>query len=226
MRCGLYGKLPAKRDFIAVAAPREFLAAWEPWLQGGISASRQQLGSGWQEAYLKAPIWRFWLGAGISGGTVLGALMPSVDGVGRYFPLCVFVRADPDEAIAPPEVEGQEDWLSAAEDLLLSALAEDGSLEKLTELLGALPSPSPGTPVEAAIRARDGSLVATGSGGDLAGALSGLRRQDHARLYASTTFWWTVGGEGFAPLAVMAHKLPDPYVFTGMLTGRFADGAT
>ena len=45
MRCGLYGKLPAKRDYVAIGTPREFLAAWEPWLQGGVSTSRMSLGA-------------------------------------------------------------------------------------------------------------------------------------------------------------------------------------
>ncbi len=29
MACGVFGKLPSKRDFIAVNAPRRFLTAWE-----------------------------------------------------------------------------------------------------------------------------------------------------------------------------------------------------
>ena len=65
MQCSLFGKLPARRDFIAIGAPREFLNAWEPWLQSAISSSRQELGKDWQAAFLAAPIWRFWLGADI-----------------------------------------------------------------------------------------------------------------------------------------------------------------
>ena len=42
-------KAAAKRDFIAVGAPRAFLDVWEPWMQGGISASRHSLGEAWQE---------------------------------------------------------------------------------------------------------------------------------------------------------------------------------
>ena len=67
MQCGLFGKLPTKRDFIAHQAPREFLDVWEPWMQGGISASRHELGDDWQQAFLTAPIWRFWLGAELCG---------------------------------------------------------------------------------------------------------------------------------------------------------------
>ncbi len=66
MPCGLFGKLPAKRDFIAIAVPRAVLNAWEPWIQEGLSASRLALGDTWIEAYLRAPIWRFWLGAGLT----------------------------------------------------------------------------------------------------------------------------------------------------------------
>jgi len=87
MRCGLFGKIGAKRDFIAIATPRSFLEAWEPWVQAALSASRHQLGPGWQQAFLTAPVWRFWLGAAICGTTVAGAIMPSLDGVGRYYPL-------------------------------------------------------------------------------------------------------------------------------------------
>jgi type VI secretion system ImpM family protein len=55
MRCGLFGKLPAKRDFIAVSAPRSLLDVWEPWMQSGLSASRELLKGNWQQAYLSAP---------------------------------------------------------------------------------------------------------------------------------------------------------------------------
>ena len=54
MSCGLFGKLPGKRDFIALGAPSAFLSVYEPWLQGGLTASRLELGAGWQDAFLNA----------------------------------------------------------------------------------------------------------------------------------------------------------------------------
>ena len=56
MRCGLFGKLSAKRDFIALATPRHFLEAWEPWVQASLSASRHQLGDQWQQTFLTMPV--------------------------------------------------------------------------------------------------------------------------------------------------------------------------
>ncbi len=50
MRLGLYGKLPVKRDFVALGTTRAFLTAWEPWMQGGISASMAGLGKRWRDA--------------------------------------------------------------------------------------------------------------------------------------------------------------------------------
>ncbi len=94
MRCGLFGKLSAKRDFIALATPRSFLEVWEPWLQACLSASRHQLRDNWQQAFLTTPVWRFWLGAAICGTPVAGAIMPSLDGVGRYYPLTLHAMAD------------------------------------------------------------------------------------------------------------------------------------
>ena len=91
MSAGLFGKLPAKRDFIGMNASRRFLEAWEPWLQAGVAMSKQMLGDAWIETYNRAPIWRYWLGADICGEAMIGAFMPSVDGVGRSFPLAIFV---------------------------------------------------------------------------------------------------------------------------------------
>jgi type VI secretion system protein ImpM len=224
MRCGLYGKLPSKRDFIALSAPREFLNVWEKWLQGGISASRTRLGEAWQEAFLRAPIWRFWLGAELCGATIVGAFMPSVDGVGRYFPLTVFARPEDGGAIPPPELDPQDAWYTAAEDFLLSALGPDTSYEALAEALttvGAV-SEAPSTQrFPGLTRLPEGTLVTPADVEALPSLLAALRVHDHARSYASATFWWTIGGEGYRPLAIVGRRMPDPYVFTGMLTGRF-----
>jgi type VI secretion system protein ImpM len=55
--------------------------------------AHSSLGDGWNACYLSAPIWRFTLPAGQAGPkSVLGVLMPSVDRVGRQFPLTLVVE--------------------------------------------------------------------------------------------------------------------------------------
>ena len=226
MQCSLYGKVPAKRDFIAIGAPREFLNAWEPWLQGAISASRTDLGEKWQSAFLTAPIWRFWLGADVCGRSVIGAFMSSLDGVGRYFPLTLFACADDNAAIPPPEFGSQDDWFNAAEALLMSTLDHDAKFEEMTAELGALPPPFqelPKASSEDTGCASNGPHAMPVRGQSFSELFGSIRLRDHAKIYAGSTFWWTIGGEGIAPVALSGKGMPDPFLFSAMLTGEFAD---
>jgi type VI secretion system protein ImpM len=223
MRCGLYGKLPPKRDFIALFAPRAFLGVWEPWMQAAVSASRQSLSNGWQQAFLTAPIWRFWLGADVCGTATLGAFMPSLDGIGRYFPLTLFACSDAEASLPPPELNAQDAWFNAAEDLLLSTLEEDATFEAATAGLDTLPPPS--DRIERALpeipMTRAQAMLAMPSGErPFPELFEAMRNVDHAGIYAAATFWWTIGGEGYAPLALGGKGMPDPFVFADMLTGR------
>src|SRR5579864_6190409 len=205
MQCSLYGKVPAKRDFIALGAPREFLNAWEPWLQAAISASRTTLGNDWQPAFLTAPIWRFWLGADICGRSVIGAFMSSLDGVGRYFPLTLFARADDNAEIPPPEFGAQDEWFNAVEAFLMSTLDHNADFEAITAGLAALAGPFQefrNSPPEGMILAGDGTVGMPAGERGFADLFAAMRHIDHARIYAASTFWWTIGGEGFAPVAL------------------------
>ena len=111
-------------------------------MQSCVSASRDSLGDSWLQAYLTAPIWRFWLGADICGATVVGALMSSLDGVGRYYPLTLFACADQDDAIAPPDIDAHDEWFAAAEDFLLSTLDKNVTFEAITNALDQLAAPT------------------------------------------------------------------------------------
>ncbi len=225
MQCGLYGKLPAKRDFIAIGAPRDFLKVWEPWLQGGVSASRTKLGDKWQSAFLTAPIWRFWLGADVCGAAVIGAFMSSLDGVGRYFPLTLFAIADDRATIPPPELGAQDEWFDAVEDFLMSTLEQDTSFDTTTAALAEMKPPfqefSRATSEDMIVES-DGTVAMPAGGRGFADLFGSIRTVDHGRIYAGTTFWWTIGGDGFPPAALCAKQMPDPFVFAAMLTGDFA----
>jgi len=222
--CGLFGKLPAKRDFIALNAPSGFLSVYEKWLQGGLTASRLALGQRWQEAYLNAPIWRFWLGGAHGGQSVAGAFMPSVDGIGRYFPLTVFAAAGPGAAIPPPELDPQERWFAAIEEFLLHALEPEANYETVSQRLAALPVPLDqhlAAPPQDMARLPDGTIVSAAAGPGFPERLAALRVEDHARGYGNACYLWTVGGPNFEPLTLVGYGLPEPHLFSGLLTGRF-----
>ena len=108
---GWFGKMPHLGDFVSRRLPHEFIHGWDDWLQSGMSKARAELGAAWPARYLVAPVRRFWLAPGLLGDTGwAGVLMPSVDAVGRYFPLTI-AAAVPNPALAA--VLAAADWFRA-----------------------------------------------------------------------------------------------------------------
>jgi type VI secretion system protein ImpM len=223
----LFGKIPTRRDFIAVGTPRRFLSVWEQWLQTSVAASREGLRDRWNDAFLTAPIWRFWLGAEICGATVLGAIMPSMDGVGRYFPLSLVMIAEGEAAFAPPEKDAQSQWFDEVEDFLLSTLdAQDHDALLQAFVNVRKPSVVAGVPApEGLVRLDAEASMIAADDLDFERCFGASREADAARAAASSTFWWTAGGEGYAPCALSCLRLPAPALFSSMLTGPLASGA-
>lgn len=85
---GAYGKMPGLGDFFRINVRAGFVGPWDLWLQSGLQAVRVSLGARWQECYMSAPLWRFTLNPAVAGRMAAqGVMMPSVDRVGRTFPL-------------------------------------------------------------------------------------------------------------------------------------------
>ena len=131
---GWYGKLPALGDFAGRRLPPLFVEPWDQWLAAGLGYWRESADT-WPDAFLTAPIMRFTLGAGVpfelSPGYA-GVMMPSVDRVGRYFPLTVVRPRGAHEAQSPST------WLQALEALMAAALDDDWDAERLDVELGGL----------------------------------------------------------------------------------------
>lgn len=220
MPCSLYGKLLAKRDFIAENLSRGFLDVFEPWLHGALAASRLELGARWQETYFAAPIWRFWLGEGYCGRAILGAFMPSVDGVGRSFPLVAFASAPAGHMFARPDVDPQDAWFDALEAFLLATL-ETRAYGDVTAALAGLPDPrhQPRAEPAAAVTVLPGGMAALRPepGAPL---LADLSAAEDAANRVHGTCWWTIGGADFPAAAVCGRQLPPAATFSSFLTGR------
>jgi len=224
MPCGLFGKLPAKRDFIAVNTPREFLAPWEEWLQGGMTAGRLNLEARWLPAFLKAPLWRFWLGPDICGIPVAGVFMPSADGVGRHFPLTAFFCGDGGERFLGPLNPAMQVWGLQMEEFLLDALEPDLAFDDYLGRLALLPLPprEPTPERDAGFKAL-GPACALPVGEDetIESAFERLMREDARRRHGGTSYWWTIGGENYAPVAMAAQGLPDRNLLGSMFARDF-----
>jgi type VI secretion system protein ImpM len=126
---GAYGKMPSLGDFFRLGAPRSFCTPWDVWLQSLLTQTRADLGARWEDCYMSAPIWRFALAPGLAGPeAAMGVLMPSVDRVGRAFPLTL-VRVG---------AGGAPDY-ATLEEIALSALDDTMSKDKLAQALADLP---------------------------------------------------------------------------------------
>ncbi len=129
---GIYGKLPLHGDFVYRNLPPQLIEVWDEWLQSFVAGSREQLGESWLDIYLTSPIWRFSFSQGVlDDQSWLGVMLPSVDRVGRYFPISVLSRL-PEGVNLFEYSQLQEDWYEAVEELLFSSL--DGELD-IDELL-------------------------------------------------------------------------------------------
>ena len=130
-RVGLFGKLPARGDFVRENLPRDFADGWDAWWQRGLAETQGRPHDEWLDAWLEAPVWRFVLPPGLCGANgVLGLWMPSVDKAGRYFPLTIAATALRDWL---PCVGPMMRFLDGAEEAGRDALEQDLSPVALLE---------------------------------------------------------------------------------------------
>jgi type VI secretion system protein ImpM len=133
---GWYGKLPALGDFASRRLAVDVVEALDRWLAGSLDSWRGE-DPQWLDVYLSAPVSRFLLGAGLplaGGAGCAGVLMPSVDRVGRYFPLVILAPRSRPGADAPSQA-----WFDAIEALAVAAMQDDWDIERLDAELALLP---------------------------------------------------------------------------------------
>ncbi len=164
-RAGLFGKLPARGDFVRENLPRDFTDVWDAWWQRGLGETQRLPRDEWIAAWLETPVWRFLLPPGLCGRNgVLGIWLPSVDKAGRYSPLTIAATAPADWA---PSVGAMRSFLAAAEqagrDALEHDLAPADLLQRIQDAFIAADAPAPApdlVPGRAAWRTEGGPRVA------------------------------------------------------------------
>ena len=223
---GWYGKAASLGDFASRRLPSSFISPWDAWLQDAITDSRSMLGPGWLQAYLSCPVWRFVLFPGVCGDTTwAGVLMPSVDKVGRYFPLTIACAL---EAFAGTEHEFDlfADWLDRLETLALSTLDTARDMQHFDRSLAALHAPGVAAP-RVGLARRILSTLADGgttpltlpSDDELATTLMAAGAALLAQTAQGSSLWWTSGEPGSGVPLLTCRGLPEPGRFAAMLQG-------
>jgi type VI secretion system protein ImpM len=121
---GWYGKIPATGDFIARRIPASFSESWDRWLQAAVEGSRARLGARWRDSFLSMPAWRFILAPGVvTQNAWAGLMVPSVDAVGRYFPLTVAAALPAASVDQVATLLAAATWFDQIETIALEAIA-------------------------------------------------------------------------------------------------------
>jgi type VI secretion system protein ImpM len=221
---GFFGKIPSHGDFVTRDLPRSFLDGWDAWLQSCIAQSKAQLGDGWLDVYLTSPIWRFGLMSGVCGPQVAaGILMPSVDRVGRYFPLTIATTSAAE--INPLQLPGvAERWFDAVEAIALRALDDDrfeaNAMHDALKAIGDVTVEVQRTETAATMGAAWSLILIGPHAATLTAAFAHALAQRQAAAYS---LWWTAGVQ--APAALLVAGLPEPSCFVDLLHGAQAPEA-
>lgn len=217
---GLFGKIPAQGDFIERNLQRSFSLPWDDWLQRCLASSREQLGERWLDNYLSSPIWRFALSAGaVDNLAWAGILMPSVDRVGRYYPLTV-TQSIPANTNLFEFMVRNEIWYESLETVAMASLKDDINADALIEQLGGLADASECTPRYCApvIPVANGRVLRTD---DPHTGSSYAQLLHHALTprCSSQSLWWSGHSQIMPPTCLHVQGLPTSEQFSGLLSG-------
>ena len=225
---GYFGKVPVRGDFLSYGLPREFVDPWDDWLQLALANSRTQLSDGWLEVYLTSPVWHFSLAPAVCGDrSWAGVLMPSVDAVGRYFPLTIAAPIDSGTNVTTVLSDSQQ-WFLDVEQLALSCLDSGFDLPPFDQKIESLEGPG-------GQRSNGGANAHNGGGGGLLNAwryglasptqltndCPALLRELMDRLFFTWRLWWTAGSARVSPTLLVCQGLPPPEGYAAMLDGNW-----
>lgn len=188
MALAVYGKHPAKGDFLEYGIPVALRGQLESWLDAVLAEARHSLADGWEKVWATRRPLRFWLGAAIWGEPVCGVMVPSVDRVGRRFPLVIFATGAEAAAQPCPAVAPEQDWYEALEAHLLR-MQQVQTLGEPAALVATAPR------LMAAVGNDEltADFWAVRQGQDLAGLWTDVALADHSRASLTRSYWWSLG---------------------------------
>ena len=229
-QAGWYGKIPATGDFIARRTPSAFSEAWDRWLQAALAGSRERLAERWRDGFLSMPVWRFVLSPGVlTQNAWAGIMVPSVDAVGRYFPLAIAASLPSASVDLVATLFAAERWFDEIESVALDAIAPGANSAAIDAAIVAKPFRAEDlrlpvghddtVPIRGAkaqmlwvpLGARDAARVPPGVS-DLA-----------QRLAEPCSVWLAEESELFGRCILLCETLPAAEQYCAMMDGRWVE---
>ena len=241
---GWYGKLPSLGDFASRRLAPEWIETWDAWLAAGLLGWRERDQDHWLDDYLRGPSLRFLVMPGVlpgnhctactaaePGQSWVGVLMPSVDRVGRYFPL-TFAQALSHLPANANALDQLLNWLVQLDDLAVAALQDNWTPDQLEAQLHALEAlpvldavTSPAQFAQFATGTGTGTSTSTRPHGDPTARLWALDRTPLLQSPHGKVLWWCDGSRGQQLLRVTAG-LPQAEDFSALLRPPFVTTTT
>jgi len=227
---GWYGKIPVTGDFIARRMPSSFSEAWDRWLQAAIAGSRERLGGRWRDTFLSMPIWRFVLSPGmLTQNAWAGIMAPSVDAVGRYFPLAVASALPSASLDVVGTLLAAEAWFDQIEAIALSAIAPAADSAAIDGAIVQQPFRTEWLRYPAG---RDDTVPIRGAKPQMLWVLLGARTGQAParevlelaeRLAEPTSAWLAEESEMFGRCLLLCEALPPAEQYSAMMDGRWVE---
>jgi type VI secretion system protein ImpM len=222
MTPGWYGKIPATGDFLARRLPAAFSEAWDRWLQQAMGGSRERLGARWHDSYLSMPVWRFLLSPGmVTPNAWAGLMLPSVDAVGRQFPLTVAAALPPASLNLPATLLAAASWYDGLEEIALSAIAPRADIAAIDAAFAGRPFRRewlhhPQESAEAIVPLRSSHAQMLAVSPAQAGMIA-------VQLAEPCALWLCAESELFERRALLCERLPSAEQYCGMMEGRWQE---
>lgn len=227
---GYFGKIPSHEDFVSKGLPTSFQGPWDIWLQSMLSNSKKELGNDWEKCYIRSPVYRFVLTAGICGEqTWMGMMIPCVDKAGKYYPMTI-CRSLPDQPNPLVAITENKKWFSDAEALLLSCSNDDFSLANFDNEVKYLRLKEEGeedaTSIQRIVQQHpNNAWRMTSPNANFSEISPFITHALLEKFCLSYSVWWTAGSTSILPSIIISQGLPP--VSSGasaLLNGKWDQG--
>ena len=222
--CGVYGKLPVHGDFVHRNLPASSIESWDEWLQSFVAGTREQLADDWLDMYLSAPVWRFALSSGVlNENAYLGVLIPSVDRVGRYFPLTLLEPVDSEIGLLEL-IELRANWFTNVEELLLESLDGQLDIDNLMFELSKIPNETTTTyrKLDSYCDGQNAVVNMEFEEQSPASVFPQLLESLLVSSFSSFSLWTTSGSDFVEPCTMLSQGLPKIGQVSAMLDGYWS----
>ena len=228
---GWYGKIPAAGDFVARRIPPDFGEAWHDWLQNALEGSRQRLAGRWPDDFLSMPVWRFVFSPGlVTPSAWVGLMLPSVDAVGRYFPLAFACRLPATGLDLVATLFLARAWFGELEEIGLSAIARRADFAAVDAAIAERPFQrewmrhARGRAGTSLLRADRPCMVCVELGSSPTADITGVALRASAERFSEPcAAWLAEASEVFGRSLLLCEALPSAEQLCAMMDGRWLE---